>query len=133
MPNSFIPRLSWPGPHPELAALTVADFSPDAGTLAVRASKSGKPRHVVLAEETQRLFADATAGRASGNLIYTRPNGACRLSPIRFPARELGRHNKRGRSRIYPIRPTDCSSAAAQVSITSPNAAWRRLQFYAAR
>jgi integrase len=32
----------------ELAAMTVDDFNPDAGTLRVRASKSGKPRHVVL-------------------------------------------------------------------------------------
>jgi integrase len=32
----------------ELTAMTVDDFNPDAGTLRVRASKSMKPRHVVL-------------------------------------------------------------------------------------
>jgi hypothetical protein len=34
----------------ELTAMTVDDFNPDAGTLRVHASKSGKPRHVVLTQ-----------------------------------------------------------------------------------
>jgi integrase len=32
----------------ELIRLEVCDFNPDASTLAIRQSKSGKPRHVVL-------------------------------------------------------------------------------------
>ena len=35
----------------ELTQLEVCDFNPDASTLAIRQSKSGKPRHVVLTEE----------------------------------------------------------------------------------
>src|SRR5262249_17233061 len=35
----------------ELTKLTVADYNPDAKTLAIRQSKSGKPRHVVLTDE----------------------------------------------------------------------------------
>src|SRR5262249_39831608 len=49
----------------ELAALKVADYNADSGTLAIRASKSGKARHVILTEEGQRFFVDATAGRPS--------------------------------------------------------------------
>ncbi len=40
----------------ELAALRVLDFNPDAGTLHIRTSKSGKARHVVLNEEGVELF-----------------------------------------------------------------------------
>lgn len=59
----------------ELAALRVSDFNPDAGTLTVRTSKSGKPRHVVLADEGQRFFAEITAGRTGTELMFTRPEG----------------------------------------------------------
>jgi integrase len=34
----------------ELAAMTGEDFNPDAGTVQVRTSKSGRPRHVVLTQ-----------------------------------------------------------------------------------
>jgi integrase len=59
----------------ELAALMAGDLNPDSGTLSVRTSKSGKPRHVVLTEEAQKFFASATAGKANGDLILTRANG----------------------------------------------------------
>jgi hypothetical protein len=39
----------------------VADFNADAGVITVRESKAGKPRHVVLTDEGQRLFASLTA------------------------------------------------------------------------
>src|SRR5262249_13693108 len=53
----------------ELARLTVADYNPDAGTLAIRHSKTGKPRHVVLTDEGGRLFDHITAGRSGHELI----------------------------------------------------------------
>lgn len=59
----------------ELAALRASDFNPDSGTLAVRASKSGKARHVVLTDEGRRFFEAATAGRLGGALIFARPDG----------------------------------------------------------
>ena len=59
----------------ELAALRVADFNPDSGTLAVRESKSGKPRHVVLTEEGQTFFTEALAGRAANERIFLRDDG----------------------------------------------------------
>ena len=47
----------------ELAAMTVDDFNPDAGTVRVRASKSGKPRHVVLTQEGRDFVARLAAGK----------------------------------------------------------------------
>ena len=60
----------------ELAALRVADFNPDSGTLAVRTSKSGKARHVVLTEEARGFLADVTAGRPGTDLVIKNASGA---------------------------------------------------------
>jgi len=60
----------------ELTTLQARDFNADSGTLAVRTSKSGKPRHVVLTDEGQRFFAQATAGKDSTAPVFTRKNGA---------------------------------------------------------
>jgi integrase len=59
----------------ELAALRVADFNQDAGTLEVRVSKSGKSRHVHLTEEGQAFLKAATAGKRGDVLVLTRPDG----------------------------------------------------------
>jgi integrase len=61
--------------YSELAAMRAADFNPDAGTATVRASKSGKPRHVVLTVEGQRLFAELTAGKRGDDPIFARADG----------------------------------------------------------
>ena len=61
----------------ELAALQCRDFNPDSGTLHVRTSKSGKGRHVVLADEGIALFTRLTAGRAGVELILRKRDG-CR-------------------------------------------------------
>lgn len=60
----------------ELTALVASDFNSDSGTLAIRASKSGKSRHVTLTEEGQRFFAELTAGKARGDLIFSRDGAA---------------------------------------------------------
>ncbi len=60
----------------ELAALKVADFNPDSGTVHVRASKSGKGRHIVLAGEGVALFAAQSAGRAPSDLLLPKDDGA---------------------------------------------------------
>jgi integrase len=59
----------------ELCRLEAQDFNADAGTIAIRKSKSGKPRHVVLAEEGQELFEQLTAGRGGHVLLFSRPDG----------------------------------------------------------
>ncbi|MDR7040481.1 integrase [Methylobacterium sp. BE186] len=59
----------------ELTRLKVTDFNRDAGTVAVRQSKAGKPRHVALNTEGQQLFSALTAGRGPRDLIFTRADG----------------------------------------------------------
>ena len=56
----------------ELTRLTAATSTPESGTLAVRVSKTGKPRHVVLTDEGRAFFKQACIGRASGQLIFTK-------------------------------------------------------------
>jgi integrase len=60
----------------ELARLQVRDFDSDGGTLAVRQSKSGKPRHIVLTTEATNLFRQLTAGKLGDALILIKSNGA---------------------------------------------------------
>lgn len=60
----------------ELIALTATDYNPDSGTLHIRISKSGKPRHVVLTAEGMRFFKSATASKTSNELIFTKPAGS---------------------------------------------------------
>ena len=59
----------------ELTRLEVSDFNADSGTLAVRQSKSGKPRHVVLTDEGVGFFTQLAAGRSGGELLLRRSNG----------------------------------------------------------
>ena len=59
----------------ELARLQVRDFDADAGTVAVRQSKSGRARHVVLTDEGVMLFRHLTAGRPGDALILPRASG----------------------------------------------------------
>jgi integrase len=56
--------------YSETANLRAANFNADA-----RESKAGKPRHVVLTDERQRLFAKLTAGKLADDAIFTRADG----------------------------------------------------------
>jgi integrase len=62
--------------YSELTAMRVSDFNADAGVVTVHESKAGKPRHVVLTDEGQRLFAAQTAGKLGNELIFRRRDGA---------------------------------------------------------
>ena len=59
----------------ELIRLQVRDFDAKVGTVAVRQSKSGKPRHIVLTDEGATLFRQFTAGRLGDDFILRRANG----------------------------------------------------------
>jgi site-specific recombinase XerD len=61
--------------YSELTAMHVADFNADAGVVTVRESKVGKPRHVVLTDEGQHLFATLTVGKLRDEPIFTRRDG----------------------------------------------------------
>jgi integrase len=58
----------------ELCALTVADFNADSGTIAVRQSKSGEPRHIVLTPEGAEFFASITQDRPGDELMFVKDN-----------------------------------------------------------
>ena len=59
----------------ELGHLTVADFNPDMGIIAIRKSKSDKPRHVVLTDEGQAFFKQVCMGRAGNEVMFNKPTG----------------------------------------------------------
>ena len=59
----------------ELAALVVEDFNVDSGTITIRISKSGKPRHVVLSAEGGEFFARQCLAIHPGALLFTKRDG----------------------------------------------------------
>jgi integrase len=59
----------------ELAAITVGDFNPDAGTLWVRARKGGKPQHVVLTQEGCDFATGLAVGKPRNDRPLLRSNG----------------------------------------------------------
>jgi integrase len=59
----------------ELATMTVDDFNADSGTLRVRASKGGKPRHVVLTQEGRDFVAGLAVGKPGDVQLFLRGDG----------------------------------------------------------
>jgi integrase len=81
--------------YSELARLEVADFNPDSGTLAIRQSKSGKARHVVLTDEGVFFFRQLTAARAGSEIMLRKANGeAWRASHQLRPTAQASQHAK---------------------------------------
>jgi integrase len=81
--------------YSELARLEVADFNPDSGTLAIRQSKSGKARHVVLTDEGVFFFKQLTAGRTGSEIMLRKSNGeAWRASHQLRPTAHACQHAK---------------------------------------
>jgi len=62
--------------YSELCRVTVADFNADSGTLAVRISKTGKPRHVVLTDEGTKFFGRLSANKSRNDSLLVRGDGA---------------------------------------------------------
>ncbi len=60
----------------ELTALVVSDYNAHAGTLHIRISKSGKPRHVALTEEGKAFFKAAIKKKRNDQLIFTKRDGS---------------------------------------------------------
>jgi integrase len=60
----------------ELGRLRVGDFNPDSGTVFIGQSKSGKSRHVVLADEGQRFFTQITIGRVTDEKMLRHDDGS---------------------------------------------------------
>lgn len=106
----------------ELTRFRVQDFNPDAGTIHVQESKSGKPRHVYLTDEGIEFFRQIAAGKARGALLL--PNEA-RLE--RSQARdELERSRRTKRDDRTPVTPTDAGEWRASEQIREMNRACER-------
>ncbi len=78
----------------ELTRLQVADFHVDknVGTITIRKSKTGKPRHVVLTEEATAFFRQHCAGRAGSELMFTRGGSKWKKSEQSRPMRAACEH-----------------------------------------
>lgn len=98
----------------ELARMTVADFNADAGTVAVRASKSGRPRHVVLTDEGRTFFEAVTAGRQGDERLFRRRDGSAwgRAHQQRPLAAACARAGIRPAANFYVLRHTYASHLA---------------------
>jgi integrase len=66
----------------ELCALTVADFNPDVGAVAIRRSKSGKARHIALTDEGRAFFERLTAARNGSEPMFGQWGPSHQLRPI---------------------------------------------------
>jgi integrase len=60
----------------ELVGLIVSDYNADSGTLHIRMSKSGKPRHVVLTDEGKAFFATVTVGKRRDALMFVKSDSS---------------------------------------------------------
>lgn len=63
------------GRFSELARLRAVDFNSDVGTVAVRKSKNGKPRQVVLTDEGCAFFADLVKRASNRDFLFVRADG----------------------------------------------------------
>jgi integrase len=61
--------------YSELARLKADDFNASVGTIAIRRSKTGRARHVVLTEEGAAFFQELCLGRRGNETLLLQPNG----------------------------------------------------------
>jgi integrase len=92
----------------ELCALTVADFNPDVGAVAIRKSKSGKPRHIALTDEGRAFFERLRAGRTGAEPMFGRQWG---MSHQLRPMAEAVERAKIERISFHGLRHTWASHA----------------------
>ncbi len=81
----------------ELATLKAGEFDPQAGTVHIGRSKSGKPRHVALTQEGRAFFAQVTAGKTGADRIFTRDEvvqQATRKSPVQTKRSAWGKSHQ---------------------------------------
>jgi len=62
--------------YTELTTLIDSDYSPEAKSVHIRKSKSGKSRHVPLTTEGAELFESVCLGKVGGDLAFTRKDGS---------------------------------------------------------
>jgi integrase len=82
----------------ELCRLTAVDFNEDAGTIAVRKSKSAKPRHVVLTDEGVAFFAHAVVKAKGRAVLFCRADGV----PWKIPMQQRPMEAASKAARLVP-------------------------------
>ena len=81
--------------YSELTRLKVHDFNPDAGTVNIQLSKSGKPRHVVLTDQGAAFFRQVCTGRGGDGIMFQRADGGpWRASHQGRPMKDANTHAK---------------------------------------
>jgi integrase len=81
----------------QLAALTVADFNPDAGTIRMSTRKgdgSERQHHVTLTDEGSRFFKAICAGQGGGDLMFRNGDREWRKSEQKRPMADAVEHAK---------------------------------------
>jgi integrase len=94
----------------ELARLTVEDFHGGGGTIHVRLSKSGKPRHVALSDEGRRFFAGLCLNKAPTALLLTVRGHAWRKSDQQDPFEAARKAARLGPISFHGLRHTYASA-----------------------
>jgi integrase len=108
----------------ELTRMRAGDFNAEAGTITVRESKSGKPRHVALTDEGRALFSELTVGRSGGDLIFVRDDGKVwghRISNGHWTRRAPER-------RSNPPRPSTFFATPTQAPLPCAESRWASLR-----
>lgn len=91
--------------------MVVGDFDPQAGTVTVGRSKSGRTRHVVVTQEGRDFFARQTVGKEGSAPIFERD------VQTQQATKERDRETKRAPwSRAHQTRPLSEACAAARIN-----------------
>jgi integrase len=97
----------------ELTRLEVQDFNPEAGTMTIRKSKTGKARHVILTTEGVAFFRSHCAGRVGDALMFVHSDGnGWQASEQGRPMNEAAEHAKLKAVTFHVLRHTYASLCA---------------------
>jgi integrase len=99
----------------ELCSLKAGGFNPDAQTVTIGRSKSGKPRHVALTDEGVKLFTRLSAGKSGSALVFDR-DGTVKQATRHEPAQT--RRVPWGKSDQHRFMIEACSAAKIEPGIT---------------
>jgi integrase len=99
--------------YSELTRLEVHDFNADTGTVGIRKSKNGKPRHVILTPEGADFFRQHCAGRGGNEIMFRHADGSrWNKSEQSRPMKEACQHAKiKPRVSFHALRHTWASLA----------------------
>ncbi len=101
--------------YSEIAALKAGDFDPDAQTVTIGRSKSGKARHVALTDEGVKFFTRLAAGKSGAGRLFER-DGTVKQATRTAPAQI--RRVAWGKSDQFRFVNDACADAKIEPGIT---------------